>query len=75
MKKCAYARKEWSQQVYVEDRVEELFQTILGLCGKKSVVLLGYEFRSKSVDTRLHDLFQRHFDVKQVPKSKVGVPA
>ncbi|KAK4763032.1 hypothetical protein SAY86_008800 [Trapa natans] len=57
--------------VYVEQLLQPLLQTITALSGSKTVILLGYEIRSTSVNEQMLNLWRRNFDFKTVPLSKM----
>jgi predicted nicotinamide N-methyase len=57
--------------VYIEHLLEPLMSTILALAGPKTVVILGYEFRSSGVREQLDGLCKKHFHVKKVLHSKM----
>lgn len=57
--------------VYAEHLLEPLLQTILGLAGPKTTILLGYEIRSTNVHDRMLDMWRSNFEVKIIPKAKM----
>ncbi|XP_020276281.1 protein N-lysine methyltransferase METTL21A isoform X1 [Asparagus officinalis] len=59
--------------VYAEHLLEPLLQTILGLAGPRTTILLGYEIRSNTVHARMMQMWKNNFDVKTVPITKMDV--
>ncbi|XP_004506058.1 uncharacterized protein [Cicer arietinum] len=57
--------------VYVEHLLEPLLQTILGLSGPRTTILLGNEIRSTCVHEKMLQMWKKNFDVKTVSKSKM----
>ncbi|KAF9594250.1 hypothetical protein IFM89_028907 [Coptis chinensis] len=57
--------------VYVEHLLDPLLQTIFGLSGPKTTILLGYEIRNTVVHEQMLSMWRDNFEVKTIPKSKM----
>ncbi|KAG9444329.1 hypothetical protein H6P81_015669 [Aristolochia fimbriata] len=57
--------------VYAEHLLDPLMQTIFGLSGPRTTIMLGYEIRSTSVHKQMLEMWKNNFEVKTIPKTKM----